>query len=415
MPRVLIISASFPPQSNVGGLRPAVFSKYLPQYGWDPIVLTRVYPEGDPAQQLTMNIEGIPLKNNIISVTFGTLDEKKALQTSSYKNKINSFFYPDYYQPPGFIEIMINKGERCFKHRKIDAIYATSPHLGCLTIAAHLSKKFTVPWMADFRDIFEQDHAKTYRDKLLHFRLRYRRKQITKTASAVVTVSQHHANILKTRLGKQVYVLPNGYDPTLFRAKKNHQSNKFTITYMGRFLDEWQRNPRPLFKALDKLLLDKKIEPDEIEVSFFGTEPDLIKQIIQNYKCKKIVKVLPRVSYEDVPSLLQDSCVNLILTNTGRLGVLTTKVFEYLAVKRPVLSTPNDGGELAKLINDINAGAVCNDSNDIVETLESWYLEWVKTGTVNCNSDDNKILTYSREQQTEELVTILNQLCETED
>src|SRR5690349_21131617 len=40
MRKILIISYHFPPDAAVGGMRPAKFAKYLPQFGWEPIILT---------------------------------------------------------------------------------------------------------------------------------------------------------------------------------------------------------------------------------------------------------------------------------------------------------------------------------------------------------------------------------------
>jgi len=412
---VLIISPTFPPQADVGGLRVAIFSKYLPQYGWNPIILTRVYPKNDLTRKLSMHIEGVPSSENICEVTWGVDNEKKVLQERGIIGKLKSFFCPEYYQPAGLIDVLVKEGENCIKNRDINIIYATSPHLSCLTIAKYLSKKFSIPWVADFRDIIEQDKASSLREKFLHFRLYYRRKVILKSAFCIITVSEYNASVLKSQTSKKVYIIPNGYDPTLFNANEHHQSKKFTIVYMGRLLDEWQRNPKPFFEALDRLIIGNEIDLDKVDVLFYGTEVDLLTRLVKNYKCQSIVKILPRVDYREVPTILQNSCINLNLTTPGSMGVLPTKVFEYLAVKRPILSIPNDKGALSELIKKTNSGVVCNNINEIASVLKNWYLEWSDTGTVKCLSDNNEVLKYSREQQTEELAKILNQIVEKKD
>lgn len=404
MKNVLMITSVFPPEPYVGGLRPGMFSKYLPQYGWQPYILTG-RTSLDKQQSVLMEIKGIPSDKFIHEIFVKKQIDHKAKLTIF--DKFKSLFFPDLFQVPGFVEPMLKEGEKIIKDNNIDAIYATSPDIGSLTVANILSKKYMIPWVADFRDIQEQDKIVTFRDRLLHFRMKYRRKVIVKSASAVITVSRHHADILATKLNKHINVIPNGFDSEVFKPNLNHKSNKFTIVYMGRILDEWTRNPRLLFDAMSKMMLKNKDLEKNVEILFYGTEPEIINNILKDYTCHSVVKVLPRINYVEVPTVLQNSCINLVLTNRGRDGILTTKMFEYLAVKRPILSIPDDGGELSQLIKKTNAGFVCNSVNEVITALEKWYKEWKDIATIKCKSNDNEIMKFSRKEQTEELAKIL--------
>ena len=180
---------------------------------------------------------------------------------------------------------------------------------------------------------------------------------------------------------------------------------------MGRILSEWLQNPKPLFGALDLLINKGIINPNDVELSFFGTEPSLILNLVESYKCKSITNCLPRVSFKDVPSILQRSCINLVLTNQGRNGILTTKVFEYLSVKRPVLCIPGDGGELDSLIIQTKSGFSCQNISEVAKILETWYSEWKATGTICCQSNAQAIANFSRIRQAEQLANIFNSIC----
>jgi hypothetical protein len=69
--KVLMVCTGFPPQSDVGALRPAMFSKFLPFYGFFPIIFTRSLPMDDPLCNLTMEIKGLPSRQNQISFFYG--------------------------------------------------------------------------------------------------------------------------------------------------------------------------------------------------------------------------------------------------------------------------------------------------------------------------------------------------------
>lgn len=407
---ILIICTSFPPQANVGGLRPAMFSKYLPFFGWNPIIFTRILPEDDAGWKPTMQIDGLPPEKDRLPFIYGKKDEEIFSQNRHFNTLLKHFFCPDLMQPPGLAESMIAKSRELTFPKKIHAVWGTNPDLSAITVAAHLANKFKAPWVADFRDVHEQDNPETFREKLLFKRIALRRRQLVRTSAAVTTVSKHHASILSKSIKKNVYVIQNGFDPSIFYPQPVRKLNKFSIVYMGRILSEWLRNPHPLFAGIDYLLINGLINPKDLELLFYGTEPDVLSNLTSSYTCAKYVHSKPRINYKDVPHILNQSCILLVLTNKGRHGILTTKVFEYLAVKRPVICVPGDDGELTKLIQDSNAGFTCPDAATVSTVIQKWYEEWKKTGTVVSQSVDSVIQFYSRKRQAAHLADILDNI-----
>jgi hypothetical protein len=405
-----MVCGTFPPESSVGGLRPAMFSKYLPLFGWQPIIFTRVLPHSDPMYDPKMEIDGVPTMEKRINVSYSTNEEKKFLENRTIFQKTKHFFCPDYAHPPGLLDRM-NKiwVEKIFK-KKIDAVWGTCGPLGCLTIARNISKEMKIPWIADFRDIHEQDFADTFRLKLLFKRNDYRRKRIVHSAASVITVSDHHAKLLSKNLKAPVSIIQNGYDPEMFSEAPSETTNKFTITYMGRILYEWLRNPKPFLGAIDFLIDSNKINKEDLDISFYGTEPEILSEIKKKYKCQNIIHAKPRIHFKEVPSILKKSNVLLTLTERNRKGILTTKIFEYLGVKRPILCVPKDGSDLEDLIKQTNSGVSCSSKEDISKVLKSWYDEWKSTGTVQCNSHYNEILRFSRKEQAKQLAEHLDNI-----
>lgn len=404
-----MITSSFPPQSAVGGLRPAMFAKYLPRFGWNPTVLTGAFPIDDPQYHLGMVIAGLSDSTRVVESIWGLKDPANYIRSRGIFSKVESFFWPDYRQPPGFIDNMIKTFDENLFSEKFHVIYATSPDLSCLTVGSSLSKKLNVPWVADFRDIAEQDMIKGLRQNIYFKRIIYRRNQIIKTSSRVITVSKHHANVLENSLNRHIDVVYNGYDPEEFHYSPPSISNKFKITYMGRILNEWTRNPNVLFEGLDKLLHNKLIDEKLFEMNFFGTEKDLVDKLSQKYYCKKFIKVLPRVGYDKVPEILRDSNVNIVLTNKGRDGILTTKLFEYIGVGKPFICTPIGCDELKQIVDISKIGFTCEKPEDIYVIIKEIYEKWRKHDNALIKTSD-EIKIFSRKYQTGIFAGILNEV-----
>ena len=177
---------------------------------------------------------------------------------------------------------------------------------------------------------------------------------------------------------------------------------------MGRVVNKNICNPDILFKSLDILIDDGWLKSKDILINFYGTEKPIINDMVKAYKSKNFINLLERIPYDKVPEILKKSTINLILTENGRKGVLTTKLFEYMAVKRPILCIPEGSSELTKMIIDTNAGVVCDNVESIIEILRKWYSEWTSSGTVKCFSDTQKINKYSRKAQAGELAGLLS-------
>ena len=407
---LLMVCPVFPPQITIGGLRAAMFSKYLVYFGWNPVILTRVFPKNDERYQIGLNINGIPAGDRIIPVYWGAEDEHNTIRKRGILKKTRDFFKPDYTQPHGLINAMLNVAEREIVNNSVDVIWATAPDQSCLTVASILSKKFDAPWIADYRDIPEQHKIDGFRNRLLLLRVKYRRKQTARTAAAVVTISKHHAAILGRDFNRKVEVIYNGFDPENFKPAESCRSDKFIISYMGRIINKSVSNPEIFFKSLDLMSQCGGVDLEDFSINFYGTEKFILKDILKKYQCKRIVNILDRLAYENVPAVLQKSTINLILTEKGRKGVLTTKLFEYIAVKRPILCVPEGSSELTEIITDTNAGIVCNSVEHTVQTLKEWYLEWKKSGTVKCHIDETKKNQYSRKLQAGQLSDLLFQV-----
>jgi glycosyltransferase involved in cell wall biosynthesis len=279
-------------------------------------------------------------------------------------------------------------------------------------IASEICKKWRIPWIADLRDLWSQNHnyrygiARRYFDKRLELRT-------LKKADAIVTVTPVWAEELKKLHNKTVFSITNGFDPDLLRPRPNILTSKFSITYTGPIYSG-KHNTAEFLSVLKDLIEDRVFNPNDIEVRFYGPIDELMQKEIEQYQLTNIVKqygVIPRkISFE---KQRESQLLLLLYWNDPNVkGWYPLKVFEYLASQRPILVTGGSGGDVVeKLINQTKAGAYCRNKMDIKERLSQYYLEYKQNGRLNnFDMDVDEINKYNYKNATRRFVEILDDL-----
>lgn len=405
---VLMITSTLPPQQDVGGLRPAMFAKYLPSYDWRPMMLTRTYPFGDENYKPTMTgITGLPSAADTVSVEMASNGE--AGSHASFFDKVVCFIKPEYGRSWELIDQMVDAFLSSPLANQIDAIYATTPDFCSIATGHILARKLNVPIIVDFRDIVEQDLHSGLRSKLLYYRHIVRRYCITRRMDRALVVSNQHQKILTRRLAIPVSIIFNGYDHEMFAKPDDVQSATFTINYVGRIIAQWLRDPTILLEALDILASDDEVTFSDFEVNFIGSEASILKPLLLQYQCSKSVKICDRVVYEEIPGIVGRSCINLVLTNRDREGILTTKLFECMAVRRPILCVPNDEGALENLITKTRSGLISDNATQVAGYIKQLYQQWKVNEGRPSTVDSINVEKYSRKYASQQLADYLSE------
>lgn len=411
MPKVLIICGTFPPQSDVGGLRPAMMAKFLPEFGWEPLVLTRDYGDDHGLRDFRMHIDG--LQNvRVMRVEVSAREEKEYLRARGFIWRARHFLEIEKTFPPAAYDKSWKFARAHLCDEKIDVIWATAPDFPPLRIGRDLSQKLGIPWIADFRDITEQEDGirRHWRESLLRVRSRFRRSRLMRTSSFLTTVSQYHGRMLERKTGKACRLVYNGYDPELFKPVSPSQNRRFSIVYLGRILSERYRNPRLLFQALDALISLGAIDAGNIEIAFYATEPSILKPIIREYNSAQVCLLHDRLEHNKLPDIMAKASILLLLNEYGRSGVLSTKLFEYLAMERPILCIRTEQtSEMAEIIKKANAGYAGDDLEDVKRFLLVHYGMWKRQGYCLSNSDQTYISQFSRREQAGRLADLLTE------
>jgi glycosyltransferase involved in cell wall biosynthesis len=209
--------------------------------------------------------------------------------------------------------------------------------------------------------------------------------------------------------GEKISVITNGYDEEDLPVTDTALDKKFSIVSVGALVKT--RNPEVFWKGLSRLTKENKSFAENLEVKIVGRVDYSVKESIANYGLQQFVSYMDYVPHEKVLSLLQAAQVLLLpLNNTHNAkGIVTGKLFEYLAGRRPILCVGPEDGDAAAILNETHAGVVA-DFNDEVKMRNSilqYYNSFLSGNLVSQSQDIEK---YSRKNLTRKLSEVLNQL-----
>jgi len=404
------------------GTRIPGLAKYLPEFGWQPIILTA--PMGGNPDSRVRIIE-TPYRDVLgfwkrlfrlnpnedlrrgIKGRFGITSKKSLMDyILTFGGEIVN--YPDGYR--GWKPFAIKAGDELLQQEDIQAMISSSSPITCHLIARELKIKHKIPWVADFRDLWTQNHNYSYS----RFRKLFDRRLELKTlseADALVTVSQTWADKLGTlHKGKTAYAITNGFDPEIVNIPPANLTAKFTITYTGTIL-VLKHDPLKLFAALRDLISNGTMNPDEIEVRFYGTETEWLGKEIEQYRLSDIVRQYGQVPKDVALQKQRESQLLLQLCWEGReKAAYSGKLFEYLAAQRPILATGSGNDMTKELLNETKAGSCGQTVEEIKSILNELYLEYKNMGRVIYKGDKVKINKYSYQEMAKRFTGILDHL-----
>ena len=421
MKKVLIISYLFPPRPDMGAQRPYRLTKYLPRFGWEPIVLTAKLP-GKPPERLKVieteyrDITGIlkskaglnPRKGLHQQIGIAVTKDFNHLTWKSKSIKLlkEVLTYPD--PQRGWYKFAIKSASELLSKERVDAIISTSSPVTSHLIARKLKKKYKIPWIADLRDLWTQN---PYVNK--YFLIKYLEKRLElKTLSdvdALVTVTNPWIDTLKAlHKNKKVLCVTNGYDSDDFPIIESKLTSKFTITYTGQ-LYNGKRDPSLLLKVVRQLIEENRINRDLIEIRFYGHEEDWLIDDIKKYNLEGVVNFYGFLPRGEVLKRQRESQILLLLLwdNKNEEGFCPGKVYEYFGARRPIIAIGGREHVVKGMLETTNAGKYAWNRDTLRSALLEYYDEFINFGEVECRSNNN-IENYRYDLITKKYSEILN-------
>ena len=401
MKRLLFITFYFPPRNHVASYRSGCFAKFLPEHGWLPTVVCQDWPPDRPDSDPDF-VGELPASVPVHRIP---APPEQGLYEKVLLRKLAPYLWP-HRAPILWWRQARARVASLLKTTPFDAIWATSDPLTPLTLALEAARHARIPWAADIRDCMNgQSFGSWY--KRSFFRRQERR--LCRLADRVITVSDPLASVLKRITDVPVAVIPNGFDASLFPAEAPDPAKVFTILYAGN-LEEGPQDPGPVLQAVYLCLERGLIPRNELELVFLGTRPESLKKALAKVPNQLPIRMLPRLPHRAALALQTQASVLLLIANTFDQGVMTGKIFDYLAAGRPILAVPDDRDTTAALLRATGAGVVITDIESIALQLSEWFARWRVDRSFKLARNESLIRTYSRCAQTGDLAQLLTQL-----
>lgn len=417
MKKVLVITYYWPPSGGSGVQRWLKFVKYFREFGIEPIILTvdsefASFPVLDESliSDIPNGIEIHRTKAKSPFNIYSKIRQRKVPQSGfagdSKPNLIErcmrfirgNFFIPD--ARIGWNKFAIKKAEELITQHKLDCVITTSPPHSTQLIGLELKNKFNLRWIADLRDPWTDIYynKELYRTRLAEKLDRRLEEKCLKSADNVIVVSESIAELLTNRyqsISSKITIIPNGYDESDFQIKETRVTDYNYISYIGNLGPSY-----PINSFLSEFKQFSDNNPNW-RLRFVGNVFEKIKKQILNSDFSERVEFISYVEHKKaIDYMLESKALLLIIPNaTENKGILTGKLFEYLASKKPIIFIGPEDGDAAKILS--NSKMVLLNNQNIMHSLQDFFQ--------NLNQDVNNsdFEMYSRKNLTKEIVSLV--------
>ena len=308
MNKILIITYYWPPGGGAGVQRWLKFAKYLPEHGWEPVILTvdpeyATYPAIDTslAEELPVNI---PVHRTPATDWFRIYSSDKSKIPSagfasnpqeSFMGKVSRFIRGNFFIPDprrGWNKYAFRKACEIIEKEKIVTFVTTSPPHSTQLIGIRLKKKYPgIKWLADIRDpwtdIYYYDQFyPTWISKKIDSGYE---KQVLVKADRIVSVGFMLKELLAGKhpgAKSKIEVITNGFDESDFSHIRRDEPSRFTITYVGTLSEKYP--VKGFLHALKEV--QKK---SDFVLRIVGTIPENIKEQIAGSVSSESLEFIP--------------------------------------------------------------------------------------------------------------------------
>lgn len=367
------------------------FSRYLQELGWDPIIYTPSNPEA-PVQDDSL-LAFVPkdihvIKRDIWEPTqlylkltgnkgkqmhTGFLQEKSGVKPGLTKRfsmwlRAN-LFIPD--AKMAWIKPSTKYLTAFLEEQEVAAIISTGPPHSLHLIARNLKRKTNIPWIADFRDPWTQiDWFEQLPLTKWGLRLHQKLEQsVLKEADQLVVVSRDMQQQMEQLGGRKPVLISNGFAPEDFAGFEKKQDPYFTILHTGSINKD--RNPTALWASLSSYVKSNSEFAQKLRIRLIGALDTSVKEDLARYDLLQFTHFENFVPHERVLEELASCSLLLLPLNNvkSQKGIVTGKLFEYLASEQPILAIGPKDGDAAAILNH-QAGTFVVDFNAAIPWSE---------------------------------------------
>lgn len=429
--KVLIITYYWPPSGGAGVQRWLKFTKYLPNFGWAPVIYTPENPEipshdDSLVRDIPAGTEVIKLpitepyhlykkfigqkKGEKINTGFLAESDKPRKREQIARWLRGNFFIPD--ARKFWIKPSIRFLKKYLADNPVDVIISTGPPHSMHLIAQQIQKATGIPWIADFRDpwtridFYEELNLSSWAHRR-HCKLE---KSVLEGADQIVAIGDLAIDDFREIADiREIECITNGYDEDDFAGYEVPLDKKFSLAHIGSFSPA--RNPGVLWQVVRDLCNEVDGFREDFSLKLVGKIDISVRKDIEEYGLNDLIDIRPYMPHSEVVKEQMASQVLLLVVNNTRYAksILTGKIFEYLRSNRPILLLGPTDGEAARIIAKTKAGKSSNhgDYDTLKETLLAFYNDF-RSGDLHINAENVEY--YSRKNLTARMAALLDKI-----
>jgi glycosyltransferase involved in cell wall biosynthesis len=408
--RVLMLCYLYPPILDVGTTRSKGFSRLLPEFGWDPTVLTVKRPRsrfitvGEPVPEDVAIVRSFEVNvDDVASIVHGVIDRILRLFGKEVPGQLvrDLMCIPD----PQVLWLSIPAGLKLA--RTHDAIYVSCSPFSAALSGCVLKRLTGLPLVVDFRDAWSLNPHKKH-VALHNMAVRRLERLVVKTCDALIMNTDGAARLYAEHYPEfrhKIVALPNGFDAlNLPTPEEAARTDTFRIMHFGTFYGN--RNPGRLLEAL------ARIGDPSVEFVHAG-RPDAC---MERYAGKVRIRLLGEIPHAEALRTMRGASL-LYLIQGEEEGIrdyiaVAQKTFDYLATGLPILAECPDGDNAdvlrrsATRANVLTSGSVDDVEAALRTALTAWRSQPASPPEVSARFQKE----FSRRNLTKRLALLLDSL-----
>lgn len=358
MKKVLWITTEFPPIANVAATRNIKFLKYLPELGWEVVVITpsETIEHTEASHKLLDQLNSSVTISRTFPNYFSHLENKRYI---GYL--IRNIVPPDSHI--FWILLSLLSIEREIAKHKPDLIYTTCSPFSINFIGAWVKLRHNIPWVTDFRDLWTLNPLIYRTTPYYRFVSERLERFYLKQCDALIVTSHNSQNRMLEKypeLNNKIFVIHNGFDSDDIPVVETNNPMPKSLFYSGTIYERTSHNPLYMLKLLAYLDDNKRLDLTSWELHYSGGKAELFAKMVSQSNGSIKYHVHGYLDHINYYRLIQSMAYVYICMpqDIDTQSWLPARLYDYIGNKSRIICFATRDSEVVHLLEKYGNGLI---------------------------------------------------------
>lgn len=427
MKKVLIISYFFPPCNLTASQRALSWAKYLHQFGYYPVIITRKWETHlSKLQDMSFGTsEGVlhekngdyevyylPYRPNLRDRIFIRFGEKGWSFLRRALTFLELLFQPFLTTAIPYSNLF-DFSKAIAKKENMRLAVITGNPFNLFKLGYELHKELGIKWIADYRDAWTTteilEPSQSFFHKVLFPLEKWCEQKWVSSASKITASSMPIAAGINALTGVNATALYNGYNPEDFDFEKKPKYETFTIAYIGTL---YSGQKIEIFCEAYKEFIDSSLNPSVMllfpGLAFYPEQAERIKRCLNGYE--DYYEISPRIERSKILEIETRAHLLLHVAWDEHKGIIASKIYEYIGSGTPILVTPRDRSSIDEIMEETQCGTCTYTVDETLSFLKREYELFLQGKSKSNDTEIEQVQKFSRIGQVKELAKLLDKI-----